>query len=80
MFHKRSKRVESMELIVAEERVESDNPEAEEESKNEHTVISGDEGNFESCKNPVIVDVDHHAEVASFLSRKPSSHPKKPKI
>ncbi|KAK8575394.1 hypothetical protein V6N12_063069 [Hibiscus sabdariffa] len=51
-----------MESNVAEERVESNSPKAEEESKNEQTVISGDEGNFESCKNPIIVVVDHCAE------------------
>ncbi|KAK8663443.1 hypothetical protein V6N13_083262 [Hibiscus sabdariffa] len=53
-----------MESNVAEERIESNNPKAEEESKNEQTVISGDEGNFESCKNPVTVVVDHCAEVS----------------
>ncbi|KAL4273066.1 hypothetical protein GQ457_13G025710 [Hibiscus cannabinus] len=57
-----------MEPKVAAERVESDGPKAEEESKNEQTVISGDEGNFESCKNPVTVTADHRAEVASTIS------------
>ncbi|KAK8571880.1 hypothetical protein V6N12_027948 [Hibiscus sabdariffa] len=57
-----------MEPNVAEERVESDSPKAEEESKNEQTVISGDEGNFQSCKNPVTVAADNRAEVASIIS------------
>ncbi|KAK8682217.1 hypothetical protein V6N13_054610 [Hibiscus sabdariffa] len=57
-----------MEPKVAAERVESDGPKAEEESKNEQIVISGDEGNFESCKNPVTVAADHRAEVASIIS------------
>ncbi|KAK8585706.1 hypothetical protein V6N13_050679 [Hibiscus sabdariffa] len=61
-----AERFESMELHIAAERVESENPEAKEEAKNEETIIAGEDFNFENGKNPVIVAVvaaaDHQGE------------------
>ncbi|KAG4210271.1 hypothetical protein ERO13_A02G035700v2 [Gossypium hirsutum] len=55
-----------MESTVAEEVSES--PMAQEEAKNEATIIAGDDGNMENGKNPVLVAVVTAAEVASLIS------------
>ncbi|KAA3485421.1 DNA/RNA-binding protein Alba-like protein [Gossypium australe] len=55
-----------MESTVAEEVSES--PLAQEEAKNEATIIAGDDGNMENGKNPVLVAVVAAAEVASIIS------------
>ncbi|KAG8499738.1 hypothetical protein CXB51_006317 [Gossypium anomalum] len=55
-----------MESTVAEEVSES--PMAQEEAKNEATIIAGDDGNMENGKNPVLVAVVAAAEVASIIS------------